>query len=75
MILPNKYIQENHALIGLGATVLSHLSSEQSLSSLWESIKKLTTVNNFERFILALDLLFVLGLVDFKNNKIIKVAL
>ena len=74
MILPNKYIQENVALIGVGATVLSHLSFDQSLSSLWENMKNLTNVNNFERFVLALDLLFVLGLVEFKNNKIVKVA-
>ena len=74
MILPNKYIQEKEALIGVGTMVLNHLSAEKSLSVLWESVKNASNVSNFERFILALDLLFVLGLVEFKNSKIVKVA-
>jgi hypothetical protein len=73
MILPNKYIQEHEALIGVGLILLNHLSGEKALSNLWESVKETSSVGNFERFVLGLDLLFVLGLVEFRNNKIIKV--
>lgn len=74
MILPNKYIKEHEALIGVGSILLNHLSGEKALSDLWESVKKVSSVGNFERFVLGLDLLFVLGLVEFRNNKIIKVT-
>ncbi len=74
MILPNKYIQENEALLGVGATLLSQLTSQEELSVFWDRVKHSKSVDNFERFVLALDLLFMLGLVELKNNKICKVA-
>ena len=75
MIMPNKYVQEDKALIGSGAILLSRLTSGQKLSDLWDNIKNSTHINNFERFILTLDLLYLLGLVEFENNTIVKVAL
>lgn len=75
MIMPNKYIRENDALIGVGSVLLKHLSYERTLSDLWESVKETSSVGNFERFILGLDLLFVLGLVEIKNEKLVKVTL
>ena len=75
MILPNKYLQEHEALLGVGSILLKNLSEERVLSDLWEQVKGFSSVVNFERFILGLDLLFVLGLVEIKNNKIIKVVL
>lgn len=75
MIMPNKYIQEDDALIGAGAIVLSLLSSEQTLSDLWDKVKTSAKVSNFERFILTLDLLYLLGLIEFEDTNIVKVAL
>lgn len=75
MILPNKYIKENEALIGVGTILLNLLSGEKALSDLWESVKEIPNVGNYERFILSLDLLFILGLIEFRNNKLIKVIL
>ena len=74
MIMPNKYVQEDDALIGAGAIILSRLVSEQTLSDLWDNVKNSTTINNFERFILTLDLLYLFGLVEFENNNIVKVV-
>lgn len=75
MILPNKYIKENEALIGVGTILLNFLSGEKALSDLWESVKEIPNIGNYERFILSLDLLFILGLIEFRNNKLIKVIL
>lgn len=75
MILPNKYIKENEALIGVGTILLNLLSGEKALSDLWESVKEIPNIGNYERFILGLDLLFILGLIEFRNNKLIKVIL
>ncbi len=75
MILPNKYIKENEALIGAGTILLNLLSGEKALSDLWESVKEIPNIGNYERFVLSLDLLFILGLIEFRNNKLIKVIL
>lgn len=72
MIMPTKFIQEDEALIGVGAILLERLSSEKSLSDLWECTKKIPNVGNFERFILSLDMLFVLDLIVLKNNKLMR---
>ncbi len=75
MIMPNKYLREDEALIGFGPVVLKHLSVERSMSGLWEDVKSCESIGNFERFILVLDMLFLLNLIEFKKNKIKRVAL
>ena len=72
MILPDKYLQENDMLIGIGAILLSHLSSSENISELWEKVKGSPNVETFKRFILGLDFLFILGLITFSDNKIKK---
>lgn len=74
MILPNKYIQENEAILGVGAILLSNLSQQEDISVFWDKVKELPAVDNFERFVLSLDLLFALGLVETADGKIFKVA-
>ena len=74
MILPNKYLREDEALIGFGSVILKHLQVEQSLSDLWEDVKYVESIGNFERFILVLDILYILGLIDFKKNIIKRVV-
>jgi hypothetical protein len=74
MIMPNKYLREDEALIGFGSVVLKHLNIERSLSDLWVNVKNFESIGNFERFILVLDMLFLLGLIEFEKNKIKRVA-
>jgi hypothetical protein len=75
MIMPSKYIKEDEALLGVGATLLKHLNGKTTLSILWEDVKHAESVCTFERFILALDLLFLLGLVDIHRNEITRAVL
>ena len=63
MILPSKYVQEKEALLGLGAVVLSYLKNDIPLSELWERSKENVETMSFERFVLVLDMLFVMGLI------------
>jgi hypothetical protein len=73
MIMPSKYLREEEALIGVSATLLPLLEKTGNLSLLWELAKKVEAIGNFERFILALDLLYLLGLVDLCENEIVRV--
>lgn len=73
MIMPSKYLREDEALIGVGAALLHLIENNHNLSALWESAKQIDAIGNFERFILALDLLYLLGLVDLHNNEVVRV--
>ncbi len=75
MILPTKYIREEESLMGLGCVILEKITFYSDLSTLWESVKNDKNFGTFERFILTLDLLFIMGLIEFDNNKIKRVEL
>jgi len=68
MILPSKFIPEEQALLGVGATLLRHLKHAETVSSLWEKARNEPNVGTFERFVLALDLLFMTGLVSLSQG-------
>lgn len=68
MILPTKHISTSRSLLGLGATILKALRGPQTVSHLWEHVREQPEVANFERFVLALDLLFALGAIEFSEG-------
>lgn len=73
MILPTKYIREDETLLAVGAILLKKLSTQKSLSALWESSREISNIGSYERFILALDMLYILGLINIENNKIMRI--
>ncbi|MGI9256494.1 MAG: ABC-three component system middle component 6 [Salinispira sp.] len=75
MIMPTKYLREDEALIGVSAALLPLLEKSGNLSVLWEAAKKIDAIGSFERFILAMDFLYMLGLVDVRNNEIVSIRL
>jgi hypothetical protein len=75
MILPSKHIPENRALLGLGAVLLRELHIPCTVSSLWEKIRVHQSVGTFERFILALDMLYVLGVIKADAGTIERIQL
>jgi hypothetical protein len=72
MILPTKHISEEQALLGVGAVLLQHLRRPQTVTSLWDSVRDNGVVGTFERFVLALDLLHITGIVEFTDGMIIR---
>lgn len=70
MILPSKHIPQDQALIGVGAVLLGALKSPQTVTSLWESVCKHETIGTFERFVLALDMLHITGVIVLENGLI-----
>lgn len=73
MIMPSKYLREDEALIGVSAALLPLVENSGNLTALWESAKNIDAIGSFERFILALDFLYLIGLVDSQNNTIVRV--
>lgn len=70
MILPSKYLREDEALLGVGAKILGILRHDMPLSELWEESKAQENMSSFERFVIALDMLYIMGLIVFENHKI-----
>lgn len=73
MIMPNKYLKEEDTLLGASAVIFENLSKQQSISELWDKVREDKSVYNFERFILSLDLLYMLNLIELNNNKLMRV--
>lgn len=74
MILPSKHLSHNRALLTVGARILPRLSQTKTVSALWEemssdpALKREHTVLRYEGFVLALDLLFLLGAIDLNDG-------
>lgn len=73
MILPDKNIRLENSLMGMGAHILDVLGTSETVSSLWEKVKSGTPINSFEKFILTLDFLFLLNLIELRKGILIKV--
>jgi hypothetical protein len=72
MILPTKHIRLQYSLLNLSSILLNNITPDQTVTLLWEKAQKIPETRTFERFVLALDLLFILGLIDFINGFIVR---
>jgi len=73
MILPTKHIPQDEALIGVGATLLESIDRPVTVSGLWERVREKRNVGTFERFALATNLLFLMGVIDFQDGMLARV--
>lgn len=72
MIRPSKHITPEQSLLGVGAVVLSALDTVRTPTSLWERVRTNDMVGSYERFVLALDMLFIAGLVALRDGLIVR---
>ena len=75
MILPSKHITEEQALLGVGAILIKELKQPETVTSLWEKVRTVQAVGTFERFVLALDMLYITGVVTLFNGMIVRTHL
>ena len=68
MILPSKHISQEQALLGVGAVLLKEIKQPQTITSLWEKVRSHQAIGTFERFILALDMLHITGVISLANG-------
>jgi len=73
MILPSKHLSQDRALLTVGAIVLQHLSQPKTVSALWEMPRPATGQEDspplrYDGFVLALDLLFLIGAIDLQDG-------
>lgn len=68
MILPNKHLPGAESLLATGALVLKLMAKPMTISTLWERAKAVPEVAAFDRFVLTLDLLFLMGAVVLEDG-------
>jgi len=73
MILPNKSTSFTKSILGIGSRILLLIESSHSISSLWQSVKDNYKNISYQKFILTLDLLYSLGLIQYQEGMIKKV--
>lgn len=78
MILPSKHRPQNRALLTVGAVLLEHLTYPLTASALWEAISHSSTVHEtqihvrYDAFVLALDLLFLIGAIELHDGVLVR---
>lgn len=70
MILPNKNIILQYSILGSGANILKELKKSETVSSLWEKLKEKKELQSFEKFILTLDFLFAVNIIELNDGLI-----
>jgi len=68
MILPNKHISMSNSLLGIGAKIIVQMNQPRTVTSLWSSVSKLPEVGTFERFVLTLDFLYMIGAIEMREG-------
>ncbi|GAB7442533.1 hypothetical protein OUHCRE11_17050 [Enterobacter asburiae] len=75
MILPSKHLQQDRALLTVGAHVLTFLVLPKTVSALWEelnrhdvSVAAMPRKITYDWFLLALDLLYAIGTIELKSG-------
>jgi hypothetical protein len=76
MILPSKHLSERRALLTVGSEILSMLDRPRTVSSLWEAVRagkdNVRRRLSYDWFVLALDLLFLMGAVGLRDGLLVK---
>lgn len=75
MILPTKYLDTDRSLLNLSAEVMELLGQGLPVSKLWEEFQTTRQgkpMVTYEWFVLTLDLLYCLGMVEYRKGKIIR---
>ncbi|HRW60079.1 MAG: hypothetical protein P9C55_12780 [Defluviicoccus sp.] len=81
MILPTKHLRPERALLTVGADLLRSLREPMTVSRLWDEIRTSRSDGagpfapiNYDWFVLALDLLYMVGAVEFERGLVRKAA-
>ena len=80
MILPTKHLRPGRSLLAVGGEILSILDEPKTVSRVWAEFSSTRSRTmgrapvSYDWFVLSLDLLFVLGAVEFRDSRVVRVA-
>jgi hypothetical protein len=70
VILPTKHLPLERTLLAAGAQLLGQLSRPVTISGLWDRVRQDVAFPSFDHLVLALDVLFALGMVDLEDGRL-----
>jgi hypothetical protein len=70
VILPTKHIPSTKSLLGVASALLLPMSHPPTVTDLWDRVRADPDVGSFERFVLALDLLYLLGVIELVDGRL-----
>jgi hypothetical protein len=70
MILPTKHLPLERTLLAGGAQLLSLLARPSTVSELWDHARGETAFPSFDHLVLALDVLFALGMIGLDGGRL-----
>ena len=70
MVMPTKHTTVARSILGVGATLLAMLDAPRTVSALWDQAKRNPAIGSYVRFLLGLDLLFILGAVELRGGRV-----
>ena len=80
MILPTKHLPQDRALLTVGARILPRLAQPTTVSALWEHLSSESAAKSkpnalrYDGFVLALDLLFLMGTIQLQDGLLTRVS-
>lgn len=80
MILPTKHIRPDRALLAVGGDLLVSLREPMTVSRLWDDVRSKrggpgeSAPINYDWFVLALDLLFMIGAIELDRGLLRKTS-
>jgi hypothetical protein len=77
MILPTKGIPPKKALLAVAGEALRALDEAKTVSRLWDDFRKVSdplSEITFDWFVLGLDLLYILGIVELEKGRLRRTA-
>ena len=74
MILPTKHIGPLDSLLGIGALILERVQTPRTVTQLWDELRAMPQVATFERLLLGLDLLYMMGLVELDGGVVRRIT-
>ena len=72
MILPDKNIKLEYSLLNCGALILQEMSEPQTISLLWDKVKKHEALVNYEKFLITLDYLYMINAITLRDGLIVR---
>jgi hypothetical protein len=79
MILPTKHLPPNRAIISVSSEIYSLINKRSTISSVWSELQERHKSSlrigeiSYDWFILALDFLYIIGIIEHKSGLLKKV--
>jgi len=70
MLMPTKHVTERNSILGAAGVVLSTIPGPVTINELWRRTSCIQEVGTFDRLVLALDFLFMIGVIEFQSGLI-----